>query len=267
MAGLPGSPRIRDSAEGAGEGFVVGKNGKPPPFQHMTEMADPQRASQKLSIKGRVLGLGWLQFLGEKPKRLPVDRTRAALMQAGPDMHRRSIHREAQDSSRQRMGQVSSRSQRLLGSCECCLHLSGPLHRVGPLPVASQGVRQWLQGVGHRRKKTAVEAEEAQEPLQLLDRVGGGKSSEAYVGSGVTPPAVTLWPKKSIEGGPKYTFLRVDDQAVMTKAKKNLPEMKTVLDVIFAGHLQIILVGEAELQLVLHPVDLPLKSVAGVPQA
>ena len=40
-----------------------------------------------------------------------------------------------------------------------------------------------------------------------------------------------------------------------------------MLDVVFAGHLQIILVGEAELQLVLHPVDLALESVAGVPQA
>jgi hypothetical protein len=48
-------------------------------------------------------------------------------------------------------------------------------------------------------------------------------------------------------GGPKDTFLRVDDQTMLTKAEKNLPEMKTVLDVVFAGHLQIILVGEAEL--------------------
>jgi hypothetical protein len=65
----------------------------------------------------------------------------------------------------------------------------------------------------------------------------------------------------------KYTFLRVDDQAMLTKAEKNLPEMKTVLDVVFAGHLQIILVGEAELQLVLYPVNLALESVAGVLQA
>ena len=40
-----------------------------------------------------------------------------------------------------------------------------------------------------------------------------------------------------------------------------------MLDVVFAGHLQIILIGEAELQLVLHPVDLALECVAGVPQA
>ena len=40
-----------------------------------------------------------------------------------------------------------------------------------------------------------------------------------------------------------------------------------MLDVVFAGHLQIILVGEAKLQLVLHPVDLPLECVAGIPQA
>jgi hypothetical protein len=37
--------------------------------------------------------------------------------------------------------------------------------------------------------------------------------------------------------------------------------METMLNVVFAGNLQIILVGEAELQLVLHPVNLPLKSV------
>ncbi len=40
-----------------------------------------------------------------------------------------------------------------------------------------------------------------------------------------------------------------------------------MLDVVFAGHLQIILVGKAEFQLVLHPVDLALERVAGVPQA
>ncbi|MFN9941560.1 MAG: hypothetical protein ACK56I_18995, partial [bacterium] len=40
-----------------------------------------------------------------------------------------------------------------------------------------------------------------------------------------------------------------------------------MLDVVFAGHLQIILLGEAKLQLVLHPVDLALERVAGVPQA
>jgi hypothetical protein len=49
-----------ETAEGVGEGLVVSKNGKPPPFQHVMEMADPQRASQELSIKGRVLGLSWL---------------------------------------------------------------------------------------------------------------------------------------------------------------------------------------------------------------
>jgi hypothetical protein len=54
---------------------------------------------------------------------------------------------------------------------------------------------------------------------------------------------------------------------MLTKAEKNLPEMKTVLNVVFAGHLQIILIGEAELQLVLHLVDLALEHVAGVPQA
>jgi hypothetical protein len=68
-------------------------------------------------------------------------------------------------------------------------------------------------------------------------------------------------------GGPEHTFLRIDDQTMLTKAEKNLPEMKTVLDIVFAGHIQIILVGEAELQLVLHPVDLALERVAGVPQA
>ncbi len=67
--------------------------------------------------------------------------------------------------------------------------------------------------------------------------------------------------------GPRHTFFRVDDLAVLMKAEKNLPEMETVLDVVFAGPLQIILVGEAELQLVRHPVDLPLESVAGFPQA
>ncbi len=54
---------------------------------------------------------------------------------------------------------------------------------------------------------------------------------------------------------------------MLTKAKKDLPEVKTVLDVVFAGHLQIILIGEAEFQLVLHSVDLALERVAGVPQA
>ncbi len=43
--------------------------------------------------------------------------------------------------------------------------------------------------------------------------------------------------------------------------------METVQNVLFAGPLQIILVGEAELQLVLHPVDLALEHVAGVPPA
>ena len=54
---------------------------------------------------------------------------------------------------------------------------------------------------------------------------------------------------------------------MLAKAEKDLPEVKTVLDVVFAGHLQIILIGEAELQLVLHPVDLALECVAGIPQA
>ena len=43
--------------------------------------------------------------------------------------------------------------------------------------------------------------------------------------------------------------------------------METVQNVLFAGPLQIILVGEAELQLVLHPVNLPLEGIAGIPQA
>jgi len=54
---------------------------------------------------------------------------------------------------------------------------------------------------------------------------------------------------------------------MLAETEEHLPEVKTVLDVVFAGHLQIILVGEAKLQLVLHPVDLPLECVAGVPQA
>ena len=54
---------------------------------------------------------------------------------------------------------------------------------------------------------------------------------------------------------------------MLAETEKHLPEMKTMLDVVFAGHLQIILIGEAELQLFLHPVDLALESVAGVPQA
>ncbi len=37
-----------------------------------------------------------------------------------------------------------------------------------------------------------------------------------------------------------------------------------VLNVVFAGHLQIILVEE-ELQLVLLPVNLPLESIVGIP--
>jgi hypothetical protein len=100
-------------------------------------------------------------------------------------------------------------------------------------------------------------------PCSSLNVLGRGKSStaETYVGSGVTVA-------QEINGrGPKHTLLRVDDQAVLTKAEKNLPEMETMLNVVFAGHLQIILVGEPELQLVLHPVDLPLESVVGVPQA
>ncbi len=55
----------------------------------------------------------------------------------------------------------------------------------------------------------------------------------------MTPPAVTLWPKKSMEGAPKTHFSAFDDQTMMTKAEKDLPEVKTVLDVVFAGHLQI----------------------------
>jgi hypothetical protein len=62
-------------------------------------------------------------------------------------------------------GQVCWRRQHLLGSYERCLHLSGPLHRVGPLPVTSQGVRERLEGAAHRQKEVAVEVEEAQEPL------------------------------------------------------------------------------------------------------
>ncbi len=73
---------------------------------------------------------------------------------------------------------------------------------------------------------------------------------------------------QKIDGGsPKDTFLRVDDQTMLTKAEKDLPEVKTVLDVVFAGNLQIILIGEAEFQLVLHSVDLALERVASVPQA
>ncbi len=73
---------------------------------------------------------------------------------------------------------------------------------------------------------------------------------------------------QKIDGGsPKDTLLRVDDQTMLTKAEKNMQEVKTVLDVVFAGHLQIILVGKAEFQLVLHPVDLALERVAGIPQA
>ncbi len=65
---------------------------------------------------------------------------------------------------------------------------------------------------------------------------------------------------QKIDGGsPKDTFLRIDDQTMLTKAEKDLPEVKTVLDVVFAGHLQIILIGEAEFQLVLHPVDIALE--------
>ena len=44
----------------------------------------------------------------------------------------------------------------------------------------------------------------------------------------------------------------------LTQAEKHLPEMETMLNVVFAGHLQIVLV-EAELRLILHPVDLLLK--------
>ena len=73
MAGLPGGPRLRDSAEGVCERLVVGKYGKPPPFQHMAEVPDPQRTGQQLTIEGRVLGLSRLQLLGEKSKGLPVD--------------------------------------------------------------------------------------------------------------------------------------------------------------------------------------------------
>ena len=65
-----------------------------------------------------------------------------------------------------------------------------------------------------------------------------------------------------MEGAPKTHFSAFDDQTMMTKAEKDLPEVKTVLDVVFAGHLQIVLIGEAEFQLVLHPVDLALECVA-----
>jgi hypothetical protein len=39
--------------------------------------------------------------------------------------------------------------------------------------------------------------------------------------------------------------------------------MEAVLNVFFAGHLQIILVEE-ELQQILHPVNLPLEGIAGI---
>ncbi len=64
------------------------------------EVPDPQRTGQQLMIEGRVLGLSRLQLLGEKTKGLPMDGTRAVLMQAGPDMRRRSIHIETQNSPR-----------------------------------------------------------------------------------------------------------------------------------------------------------------------
>jgi hypothetical protein len=155
------------------------------------------------------------------------------------------------------MSQVCGRGQHLLRRCEGCLHLSGPLQQVRSLPVASQGVCKGLKGAGHRWKKTAVEVEETQEPLQLLYSVGAGKFSHAKtnVGRGVT---VTLWPKKSMEGAQKNTFPCIDDQAML---------LKMMLNVIFAGHLQIVLLGKEELQLVFHLVNLPLEVVAGISQA
>jgi hypothetical protein len=79
---------------------MVSKYGEPPPLQHMAEMPDPKGAGQQLTIKGRVLGLSRLQLLGEEAKGLPVDGPRAALMQAGPNMRRRRIHIETQNSPR-----------------------------------------------------------------------------------------------------------------------------------------------------------------------
>jgi hypothetical protein len=67
-------------------------------------------------------------------------------------------------------------------------------------------------------------------------------------------------------GGPKNTLLCIDDQAMLSKTKEHLPEMETVLNVVFAGHLQIVLVCKAELQMVLHPLNLPLEGVASVLQ-
>jgi hypothetical protein len=56
-----------------------------------------------------------------------------------------------------------------------------------------------------------------------------------YVGSGVTPPAVTLWPRKLMD--PENALFRIGDQAMLPKSKKHLPEMEMMLNVVFAGHL------------------------------
>jgi hypothetical protein len=69
---------------------------------------------------------------------------------------------------------------------------------------------------------------------------------------------------KEVDGrGPKHTLLCNDDQPML---EKHLPEMKMLLNVFFAGPLQIVLIGKTTLQFVLNPVNLSVEGIASIPE-
>jgi hypothetical protein len=88
MSGLPSRPWLRNPPQGESEQLVVGQQDKPPPLQHVAEVAYAGDAGEELPVEGGVSGLRRLQLLGKEAQRLPDRRPLAALVQASSDMSR-----------------------------------------------------------------------------------------------------------------------------------------------------------------------------------
>ena len=92
-------------------------------------------------------------------------------------------------------------------------------------------------------------------PKQPQHSVGGGDSSD------VDPVAQEINERRT-----KDTFLGVDDEAVLSQAGKNLPEMTAMICLVLAGQLQVILICKAILNMMLDTVNLPLEGIARIAQ-
>jgi len=161
---------VARTVKGGDEGFVIGVKLKRTAFEVRSEMEEGLVGSEELLVKSGVFLLGGGEFGREEGEGLPV--VVVPLLENCADVSVGGVGSKGDGGGRMRMGKKGGMGQCLFDGGEGGGHIGGEEKGSG---FVGKGISERTEDSGGLRDETAVEVNETEETLQILEGGGGWK--------------------------------------------------------------------------------------------